>query len=154
MEVQLQPHHHIWKVSGVETHNVLGDTGRSVTAVNQHNRLSLMSGNQIGVNNWPTWDQKKQQKNKKWTDEPSIEYKIFSCTYSSPQRTAFSTPTAAVVCRSKPWPMWSAWALVLSSNSSSLGSLALGRYCRFFISLVDLNNTRFMVYSRPVRAPS
>lgn len=59
-------------------------------------------------------------------------------THSSPQRTAFSTPTAAVVCLSKPWPMWSAWALVRSSNSISLGSLVLGRYCRFFISLVDL----------------
>lgn len=60
-------------------------------------------------------------------------------THSSPQRTAFSTPTAAVVCLSKPWPMWSAWALVRSSNSISLGSLVLGRYCRFFISLVDLH---------------
>lgn len=67
-----------------------------------------------------------------------VKWKRFLSTYSSPQRTALSTPTAAVVCRSKPWPMWSAWALVRSSNSISLGSLVLGRYCRFFISLVDL----------------
>lgn len=68
-------------------------------------------------------------------------YSLFTThrgTYPSPQRTAFKTPTAAVVCLSKPWPMWSAWARVRSSNSISLGSLARGRYCRFFISLVVL----------------
>lgn len=67
-------------------------------------------------------------------------------TYPSPQRTAFKTPTAAVVCLSKPWPMWSAWARVRSSNSISLGSLARGRYCRFFISLVVL----LWVFKKPI----
>lgn len=47
--------------------------------------------------------------------------------YHSPKCTAFSTPTAAVLCQSKVWPTWSAWALVRSSNRTSLGSLALGR---------------------------
>lgn len=58
--------------------------------------------------------------------------------HPSPQRTAFRTPTAAVVCRSKPWPMWSAWARVRSSNNISRGSLVRGRYWRFLISFVDL----------------
>lgn len=59
--------------------------------------------------------------------------------YLSWAPTAFSTPTAAVVWRSKPWPMWSAWARVRSSNSISLGSLVLGSDCsRFFTSLVEL----------------
>lgn len=63
--------------------------------------------------------------------------------YPSMARTAFSTPTAAVVRRSKPWPMWSAWARVRSSNSISLGSLVLGRDCRrFFTSLVELRQEK------------
>lgn len=49
------------------------------------------------------------------------------CTHHSPNCTAFRTPTAAVLCQSKLWPTWSAWARVRSSKSTSRGSLVLGR---------------------------
>lgn len=68
----------------------------------------------------------------------------FGGTHHSPNCTAFSTPTAAVLCQSKPWPTWSAWALVLSSNRTSRGSLVRGRYCRFFISFIDLQRDKKM----------
>lgn len=35
MEVQLQPHDHIWEISSVKTHNIFGDPCRSATAVRQ-----------------------------------------------------------------------------------------------------------------------
>lgn len=92
----------------------------------------------------------------------TVTYKSEVCackTHPSPHRTAFSTPTAAVVCLSKPCPMWSACARVRSSNSISRGSLARGRYCRFLISLVDLqwgkinssSNTTIYLTAFPVR---
>uniref|UniRef100_A0A6B0UAT8 Uncharacterized protein n=1 Tax=Ixodes ricinus TaxID=34613 RepID=A0A6B0UAT8_IXORI len=52
-----------------------------------------------------------------------------------PAWTALSTPTAAVVSRSKPCPTWSAWHLVRSSKSVSRGSEARGRYCSLRSSL-------------------
>lgn len=42
MEVQLQPHDHIWEISGVETHDIFGDPGRSVTAVQQQTKTRLL----------------------------------------------------------------------------------------------------------------
>lgn len=47
----------------------------------------------------------------------------------------FNMPPAAVVIRSKPWPTWSAWHLVLSSTRNSLASDTLGRYCKLRSSL-------------------
>lgn len=41
MEVQLQPHDHIWEISSVETHHVFGDASRSVAAVRQHTKACL-----------------------------------------------------------------------------------------------------------------
>lgn len=42
MEVQLQPHDHIWEISGVETHDIFGDPGRSVAAVKQQTKSCLL----------------------------------------------------------------------------------------------------------------
>lgn len=36
MEVQLQPHDHIWEIPSVETHNVFGDPSWSITSVRQY----------------------------------------------------------------------------------------------------------------------
>lgn len=90
-------------------------------------------------NYWETCKEKfrKQENFTEIARNHSIKLAVVNM-YHSPQCTAFNTPTAAVVCRSKPCPIWSAWALVLSSKSISRGSLVRGRYCRFFISLVVL----------------
>lgn len=45
-------------------------------------------------------------------------------------------PTAAVVILSCPWPTWSAWALVRSSNIVSRASDKRGKYCRLRSSLI------------------
>lgn len=78
------------------------------------------------------------QSNPDALEEPVAALTILMWTHHSPKCTAFSTPTAAVLCQSKLWPTWSAWALVRSSNRTSLGSLVLGRYWRFLISFIDL----------------
>lgn len=42
VEVQLQPHDHIWEISSMETHNIFGDPGRSKTAVGQKAKSGLV----------------------------------------------------------------------------------------------------------------
>lgn len=44
VEVQLQPHDHIWEISGVETHDVFGDPCRAATAARQQEVSVSVSG--------------------------------------------------------------------------------------------------------------
>lgn len=47
VEVQLQPHDHIWEISSMETHNVFGDPGGSITAVRQYAKSHLLISDQM-----------------------------------------------------------------------------------------------------------
>lgn len=103
VQVQLQTLDHFMEISSLETHHVFGYPGLVVPG----NTDNVCRGNFNHEND-------------------SLNVRCVS-SHHSPKCTAFSTPTAAVLCQSKVWPTWSAWALVRSSNRTSLGSLALGR---------------------------
>lgn len=125
IQVQLQPLNDIIEIPRMKTHNVFGYTSR-------FRAEGETEGGNSHVDVYTTLTVLWQR------------HMITCCStaYPSPH-TAFSTPTAAVVVRSKPWPMWSAWARVRSSNIISRGSLVLGRDCiRFFTSLVELQEDR------------
>lgn len=106
VQIQLQTLDHFMEIASLETHHVFGYprlVGPGTKGIEQPCNLLLLEYVEC--------------KFKKAEND----------SHHSPKCTAFSTPTAAVLCQSKVWPTWSAWALVRSSNRTSLGSLALGR---------------------------